>query len=91
MVRRSRRDDLAWAADLAAKLRISLLAFMISGALLSAAYYDIDYLIICLLAAVRRIVAREVTELVSEERRTVQPASRRGARQLEAARIATQG
>ena len=60
IVRRSRRADLAWAADLAGKLRVSLLAFMISGALLSAAYYDIDYLIVCLLAALREIVRRHV-------------------------------
>ena len=64
MVHRFRRSDLAWAADLAAKLRVSLLAFVVSGALLSAAYYDIDYLIICLLSAVRAIVAREVCSAV---------------------------
>lgn len=59
MVRRSARPDLAWAAMLAGRLRASLLAFALCGALLSAAYYDIDYLVICLLAAVRRIVANE--------------------------------
>ncbi len=62
MVRRSGRADMAWAADLASKLRVSLTAFMISGALLSAAYYDIDYLLVGLTSALRFIVMRELKE-----------------------------
>ncbi len=61
MVRASRRDDFAWAADLASKLRVSLLAFLVSGGLLSAAYYDIDYLLVCLIAATRSVVARQIS------------------------------
>ena len=62
LVRRSGRADLIWAAALAAQLRVSLLALLVSGALLSAAYRDIDYLIVGLLAALRLIVRRALAE-----------------------------
>lgn len=62
LVRRSGRADLAWAADLAMKLRVSLAAFIVSGSLLSAAYYDIDYLLIGLISALRFVVTRALKE-----------------------------
>ncbi|WP_419729308.1 putative O-glycosylation ligase, exosortase A system-associated [Lichenicola sp.] len=60
LVSRSGRADLIWAAALAGHLRVSLLAFMVSGGLLSAAYRDIDYLLVALLAVVRMIVQRSL-------------------------------
>ena len=60
LVARSGRSDLLWAAALAGHLRVSLLAFMVSGGLLSAAYRDIDYLLLALLAAIRMIVQRSL-------------------------------
>ena len=62
LVRKSGRADLVWAADLAVKLRVSLTTFLVSGALLSAAYYDIDYLLIGLVSALRFIVQRALKE-----------------------------
>ena len=73
LVGRSARPELAWAAELAGCLRLSLLAFMISGGLLSAAYYDIDYLLLCLLAATRAIVERALLPQPATDRR--RPAS----------------
>ncbi len=64
LVRRSGRPELDWAASLAAHLRLSLLVFMVSGGLLSAAYRDVDYLVVGLLAATRLIVRRAVDEAV---------------------------
>ncbi len=62
LVRSSGHPELDWAARLAGHLRISLLAFMVSGGLLSAAYRDVDYLVIGLLAATRLIVQRSVRD-----------------------------
>ncbi len=59
-VRRSGRPDLAWASDLARKVELSLVVFMVSGAALSAAYYDIDYLLMVLMTVLRDIVRREL-------------------------------
>ncbi len=60
LVREAGRPELEWASRLAGHLRISLLAFMVSGGLLSAAYRDVDYLLVSLLAATRLIVRRAV-------------------------------
>jgi probable O-glycosylation ligase (exosortase A-associated) len=62
MVRRSRRPDLAWAATLAGALQASTIVFLIGGASLSAAYYDIDYLIVAILAVLRDMVERALRE-----------------------------
>lgn len=62
LVRRSGQPELDWAARLAGHLRLSLLAFMVSGGLLSAAYRDVDYLVVGLLAATRLIVRRALQD-----------------------------
>ncbi|HEX3351154.1 MAG TPA: putative O-glycosylation ligase, exosortase A system-associated [Acetobacteraceae bacterium] len=60
LVRAADRRDLEWAGDLALRLQISLLAFVASGSLLSAAYYDIDYLLFALIVVLRRHVEAEL-------------------------------
>lgn len=62
LVRRSLRPDLAWAGSLAGALQASLLVFLIGGASLSAAYFDIDYLLVAMLAALRDLVERALRE-----------------------------
>jgi putative inorganic carbon (HCO3(-)) transporter len=62
LVRRSGRRDLDWAAGMAGALRISVLVFLIGGASLSAAYYDIDYLLVAMLAVLRDLVERALRE-----------------------------
>ncbi len=62
IVRRSKRADIAWAGQMAAVLQVSVLLFLVNGALLSAAYYDIDYLLVAMLAALRELVGRTVLE-----------------------------
>jgi probable O-glycosylation ligase (exosortase A-associated) len=59
LVRRSGRPDLAWAASLASALQLSLLLFLVDGATLSAAYFDIDYLLVAMAAGLRGLVQRE--------------------------------
>jgi len=62
LVRRSGRRDLDWAASMAGALRISVVVFLIGGASLSAAYYDIDYLLVAMLAVLRDLVERALRE-----------------------------
>jgi probable O-glycosylation ligase (exosortase A-associated) len=49
--------DMAWAADLIAMIQVSYLAFFVSGAALSMAYYDLIYLFIGIALALDRMVA----------------------------------
>jgi putative inorganic carbon (HCO3(-)) transporter len=62
LVRRSLRPDLAWAGSLAGALQASVLVFLVGGASLSAAYFDIDYLLVAMLAALRGVVERALRE-----------------------------
>jgi len=48
---------MAWAADLIAMIQVSYLAFFVSGAALSMAYYDLIYLFIGIALALDRMVA----------------------------------
>ena len=83
LVRRSGRTDLAWAADLAVKLRVSIVAFMLSGGLLSAAYYDIDYLLVAIAGALRFMVQRALREAPPDAAMPArQPAQGRGRKVL---------
>jgi probable O-glycosylation ligase (exosortase A-associated) len=62
MVRRSQRPDLVWAGQLAGALQVSVLVFLVVGASLSAAYYDLDYLLVAMLAVLRDLVERALRE-----------------------------
>ena len=56
--RRTRGDpQLAWAYDLTAMLQVSLVSYMVAGAALSMAYYDMLYIIFGVLVSVRQIVS----------------------------------
>ena len=55
------RPDLAWAAQLARMMQVSMVAFLVAGAALSMAYYDGMLLILALTSAVAR-VARQTVE-----------------------------
>jgi putative inorganic carbon (hco3(-)) transporter len=55
------RPDLAWAAQLARMMQVSMVAFLVAGAALSMAYYDGMLLILALTSAVAR-VARQTAE-----------------------------
>ena len=53
------RPDLAWAADLAAMMRLGLIAYSVSGALLSLTYFETYYVYITLISVLRECVQRE--------------------------------
>jgi len=52
-----------WIASLASSLQISLIAYMVSGAFLSLAYFDLPYLVIVLTAVLQREVAQYALQL----------------------------
>jgi len=54
------RPDLAWASELASMMRLGLIAYTVSGALLSLAYFETYYVYITLISVLREYVQREV-------------------------------
>jgi probable O-glycosylation ligase (exosortase A-associated) len=58
------RPDLQWARDAGLFLRFSLIAYTVSGAALSLAYFEFYYLIITLISITRKHVEGEVTALM---------------------------
>jgi putative inorganic carbon (HCO3(-)) transporter len=57
----SDRPDFEWASDLANSLRISLLVYIVSGALLSMAYFELLFVIATMLSILRRIVQKQMS------------------------------
>ena len=51
---------LAWAFDLAGYLRLTMIALVVAGAALSVVYYDIPFLVFCLISTLRRTVRDEL-------------------------------
>jgi probable O-glycosylation ligase (exosortase A-associated) len=61
--------DLAWASDLGAMLRASLVAYAVGGSFASMNFYDLPYVIVVVAAAARRVVLRVIAaETNSAER-----------------------
>jgi probable O-glycosylation ligase (exosortase A-associated) len=54
------RPEWRWAGDLATCLKYSLIAYVVSGAALSMAYFDFMYMICALLVVLRHLVAQPV-------------------------------
>jgi len=59
--------DLSWAGDLADMLAVSLLAFMVGGALVSIAYQEFMFMILMLLTVLKRQVVKEFALLASPQ------------------------
>jgi putative inorganic carbon (hco3(-)) transporter len=71
--------DLRWAAILAGKLQLSLVVFAVSGAALSVAYNDINFMIFAMLTTIRAVVKDQVSQRTPSAfalRRMTQVASR---------------
>lgn len=54
------RQDLVWARDLAAMSQVSLIGYLVGGAFLSLAYFDLPYYIVVILVVLRRLVSRDL-------------------------------
>lgn len=63
------RPELTWASDLATWMRLGLIAYSVSGALLSLVYLETYYVYITLLSVLRDFVQRQAKTVVE----TVQP------------------
>jgi len=58
--RTKKREDLAWANELARMIQVSLIAFIVSGAFLNQQYFDLPWHIMSILVLVRVIVKNEL-------------------------------
>jgi len=61
-IKKSRRQDLVWAVDMADAIFLSLLAYMVGGAGVSLPYYEIVYILICLLSVLDGIVVKQIRD-----------------------------
>jgi probable O-glycosylation ligase (exosortase A-associated) len=53
-------EDLAWAARLAAMVQVSFVGYLVGGAFLSLAYFDLPYDLLVILVVLRRITKRRL-------------------------------
>lgn len=53
-------DEYQWASDLAMMLQVSLVGYLVAGAFLGLAYFDLPYLIMALMVAVKVLVEKEL-------------------------------
>lgn len=75
VVKRTRGDpQLAWAYDLARMMEVSLAGYLVAGAALSLAYYDMYLALVAIMAIVRLLVAREL-QAKAKPRPLVHPAA----------------
>jgi probable O-glycosylation ligase (exosortase A-associated) len=70
-VRTRARPELKWANDLARALQYSLIPYVVSGASVNMAYFDLSYAIFALLAALRLHVDRQVIAVTPMSRDAV--------------------
>lgn len=63
--------SLQWAADLASMLGLCITVFLITGAAVSLAYYEVVYVIVMLVEVLRQIVVREVSKAAIDIPRTI--------------------
>src|SRR5206468_996327 len=59
------REDQEWIAQLAAMIQVSLGAYMVAGAALSMAYWDVAYILVALVSVLRRLLAEATTPPVA--------------------------
>jgi probable O-glycosylation ligase (exosortase A-associated) len=65
VIKKTKPDpELRWAADMATMLQVSLLGFLVGGAFLSLAYFDVPYYLMAAMVAMRVVVEREQAQKV---------------------------
>lgn len=74
------RDDLTWAYDLADLCSLSLIAYAVSGAALSMAYFEMYYVVISLISVTRRHLEELTSATVPAGLAILQQAAGTGAR-----------
>jgi hypothetical protein len=68
------REDLRWAATLVAMVQVSLVGYLVGGAFLNLAYWDLPYYSLAILIIVRDIVQRAVAAPEGTTRSVPEPA-----------------
>lgn len=71
--------ELAWCADLARMIRVSLLGFFVGGAFLSLAYWDVPFYLMVLLVAMNELVRQHEAAVARGQRRQQATPGRTGA------------
>ena len=62
IVRRCKpRDDLRWAADLAAMVQVSLIGYWVGGSFLGLAYWDFPYVLVGILVLTKLVIDKQLT------------------------------
>jgi probable O-glycosylation ligase (exosortase A-associated) len=56
------RPDMKWANDMATMIQVSLLGFMVGGAFLSLAYFDVPYYLMAVMVALRILIGQELQQ-----------------------------
>src|SRR6185437_5095164 len=57
-----REPQLRWVGDLTSMIQVSLVSFLVAGAALSMAYYDMVYLLLGVAVSLRNIVMQSIGE-----------------------------
>jgi putative inorganic carbon (hco3(-)) transporter len=60
------RPELAWAVSLSRAIQVSIISYMVGGAFLNLAYWDLPYYQIVIVAIVRDIVRRSIASTANE-------------------------
>ena len=63
-----RFEETAWAARLAMMVQVSMIAYLVGGAFLSLAYFDLPYDLLVILVVLQRIVDRQIIGARQNER-----------------------
>ncbi len=74
-----KRPELAWYADCARMLRVSIVGYSFSGAFLNLQYFDLFYLVVALTAILRNLITVELAALAASQETTEPSPSPRGA------------
>ena len=74
-IKRTAREhvEFQWAGDMARAIQTSLVGFMVGGAFLSLAYFDVPYYLLCALVVTRRLMERQIDERTAAARAAGRP------------------
>jgi hypothetical protein len=62
--------DTQWAARLANAVQVSLIAYLVGGAFLSLAYFDLPYDLLVILVVLKRSVSQKIAAYQAQESKT---------------------
>jgi hypothetical protein len=60
------RDDLAWAANLSRMCQVALVGYLVGGAFLGLAYFDLPYTIMAIVIATGAVAQKQLASGVNE-------------------------